>query len=248
VLLILPPSETKRDGGADGSTLALSSLGFADLTSQREATIAALRRLSRSVSASTEALGLGLTQRFEIDRNRALLSSPTMSAMDRYTGVVYDALGAETLDASARQFAGDHLVIGSALFGLLRANDPIPAYRLSHDSRLSALRLRRHWPQAIEAVLDRHSGVVLDLRSEAYAALGAAPVRDNSLYLRVVTEATGGRRVALSHFNKHAKGVFTRAVLEAGITHESIDSIIDWGKSAGHVLERGAQGELHLVV
>lgn len=248
MLLILPPSETKRDGGAEGSSLELTSLGFANLTPHREATIAALRRLSRSVSESAAALGLGPTQRFEIDRNRALLSSPTMPAIDRYSGVVYDALVAESLDARARQFARDHVVIGSALFGLLRATDAIPAYRLSHDSRLGTLRLRRHWAPAVAATLDATSGVVLDLRSEAYAALGAAPARDNSLYLRVVTETAAGRRVALSHFNKQAKGAFTRSFLDAGLAHESIDSIIDWGRASGHVLERGAPGELNLVV
>ena len=69
------------------------------------------------------------------------------------------------------------------------------------------MRLTRHWSAVVAAQLERHERLVLDLRSEAYAALGRAPVRENSFYIRVVTELTGGRRLALSHFNKKAKGV-----------------------------------------
>jgi uncharacterized protein len=248
VLLILPPSETKRDGGVEGSALDLTRLGFSSLNPPREQAATALLTLSESVEDATRALRLGPTQGFEIDRNRALQQSPVMPAVDRYTGVIYDALHADTLSAAARSFAAEHLVISSALFGLLRANDPIPAYRLSHDSRLPDLSLGRLWRAAVSAELAQRSGLVLDLRSEAYAALGRAPQRPGSLYLRVVSESADGRRAALSHFNKHAKGEFTRRVLEAGVVHSTADSLIRWATSNQIRVEHGVAGELDLVV
>jgi cytoplasmic iron level regulating protein YaaA (DUF328/UPF0246 family) len=248
VLLLLPPSETKRDGGVEGDGLDLWQLGYWALTPQRKTAVAALSRLSRSVAASTSALGLGPTQRFEIDRNRALMDSSLLPAIDRYTGVIYDALGAETLGAAARAFANEHLVIGSALFGLLRANDGIPAYRLSHDSRLPGLSLRALWREGVSAELEQRGGLILDVRSEAYASLGPAPRRTDSYYVRVLTEGADGRRTALSHFNKKAKGEFTRAVLDAAIDHESIGSLLEWTTRSGIRLEHGAAGELDLVV
>ena len=246
MLLILPPSETKRDGGAEGSRLDFAALGFSSLTPQRETASSALRSLSRSVERSTVALKLGSTQRFEIERNRALSTSPVMPAMDRYTGVIYDALDAATLSAPARAFAGQHLAIGSALFGLLRSHDPIPAYRLSHDSRLPGLGLGKLWRAGVEAELRRREGLILDLRSEAYAGLGRAP--EGSLYLRVLSEGPDGRRTALSHFNKHAKGEFTRRVLDAGIVHADAGSLIGWARNNQIRLEFGAPGEIDLVV
>ena len=248
MLLLLPPSETKRDGGIEGSSLDLWQLGYWALTPQRKTVVAALTRLSRSVSASTAALGLGKTQRFEIDRNRTIMSSPLLPALDRYTGVIYDALDAETLSPEARDFASDHLVIGSALFGLLRANDGIPAYRLSHDSRLPGISLRALWREVVSAELEQRSGFMLDLRSEAYSALGPAPIREGSYYLRVLSEAEDGRRTALSHFNKKAKGEFTRAILDAGVDHDSVAGLLDWAAQNGIRLEPGVTGELDLVV
>jgi uncharacterized protein len=248
VLLILPPSETKRDGGIHGSSLDLAVLGFTALTPQRREAISALRGLSRSIENSTRALKLGPTQGFEIERNRALEVSPVMPAIDRYTGVIYDALDAASLTASARAFAADHLVIGSALFGLLRSHDPIPAYRLSHGSRLPGVALGRLWRTAVAAELEQRDGLVVDLRSEAYAALGGRPQREQSLYLRVVAEGSDGRRAALSHFNKHAKGDFTRRVLQAGVAHADAASLIEWAAANSMRLEHGAPGELDLVV
>lgn len=136
MLLILPPSETKREGGEAESRLDLAALSFPQLTATRRATLAGLREVSRSVAASIAALGLGPTQREEVDRNRAVTRSPVMAALDRYTGVLYDALDAATLDAPGRAWADDHVLVHSALFGLVRGGDRIPAYRLSHDSRL----------------------------------------------------------------------------------------------------------------
>lgn len=245
MLILLPPSETKRDGG-DAATLDLGALSFSELAPQRKTALAALRTLSRSVGGSMTALGLGPTQRFEIDRNRALATSPVMPALDRYTGVLFDELDAGTLHPTARDFASRHLVIHSALFGLVRADDPIPAYRLSHDSRLPGSSLRKLWRAPISSVLARQPGLVLDLRSESYASLG--PLPESATYLRVVSESVDGRRVALSHFNKKGKGAFLRAVVMAGIEHHTVEGLVTWADDAGIRLAPGAPGELDLVV
>lgn len=245
MLLVLPPSETKRDGGAEGSALAVSDLSFPELSRHRRSTLSSLRTLSRNISASTVALGLGATQRDEVLRNRAVRTSPVLPAIERYTGVLYDGLEAASLSPAERQFADEHVVIHSALFGLLRAGDPIPAYRLSHDSRLPELSLRSHWKAPISQLLGGYPGLVLDLRSESYAHLGPAP---GATYLRVVSESATGRKVALSHFNKKAKGQFTRAIIAAQVDHDSTESLLLWAKQQGIRLEPGAPGELDLVV
>lgn len=248
MLLILPPSETKRDGGAPGSRLDLAALSFPALTPQRSAALKALGTLSRNLRIATGALSLGPTQRHEVERNRAVLTSPVMPALDRYTGVLYDGLAPAALTAGERDFAAARVVIHSALFGLLGAGDPIPAYRLSHNSKLPGVALGGLWRAGISAELAAYDGLLLDLRSEAYASLGRAPAREGSYYVRVVSQGANGRRVALSHFNKKAKGEFTRAVIAAGITHPDLGSLLGWAAQRGIVLEAGAPGEIDLVV
>ena len=248
MLVLLPPSETKRDGGEPGSSLDLAGLSYPELAAHRTETLDALRKLSRNLSVATGALGLGPTQRFEVDRNRVVLSSPVMPVIDRYTGVLFDGIAAETLGDSERQWVLEHVAVNSALFGLVGAGDRIPAYRLSHDSRLPGLSLKKHWRQAIGGLIAREPGLVLDLRSESYAALGPITAGPDAHYLRVVTETDTGQKKALNHFNKKGKGVFVRELAVAGVDHANADSLLSWAATAGIRLERGKPGELELYV
>jgi cytoplasmic iron level regulating protein YaaA (DUF328/UPF0246 family) len=247
MLILLPPSETKRDGGDPAHPLSLDALSFPQLTKPRQRAVSALRRLARNRGAAA-ALRLGPTQARELERNKQLESGPTMAAIERFDGVLYEGLDVSTLPPIARAFAHDHLGIASALFGLLGPDDPIPAYRLSPDSRLPGTPLKALWRGPIGALLAAESGMILDLRSEAYAALGPAPLRAESWYLRVMFEGPDGRRRALNHFNKKAKGEFVRAVLLAGIDHPDAASLTSWAAATGIRLEPGAAGELVLVL
>lgn len=247
MLILLPPSETKRDGG-DGSRLDVGVLTYPKLNPRRRSLVRAVRTLARDAQATQAALGLGPRQLAEIDRNRALTLSPTMPAIDRYTGVLYDALDAGTLSADARGFMVGRVAVHSALFGLVGPLDPIPAYRLSHNARIPDLHLKKHWSASVTATLAAVTGPVLDFRSEAYVALGPVPVGVESVFLRVVAEDGDGQKRALNHFNKAAKGAFTRAVAEGGRDFASVDELVDWAQGSRFTLRRGAPGELELVV
>jgi uncharacterized protein len=247
MLIVLPPSETKRNGGDPAHPLSLDSLSYAQqLTKPRQRALSAMRRLARNRGAAA-ALRLGPTQARELERNKQLESGPTMPAVERFGGVLYEGLDVSTLPPAARAFAHDHLVIASALFGLVGPDDPIPAYRLSPDSRLPGTPLKALWKAHVSALLAAEHGMILDLRSESYAALGPAPVRAESWYLRVVSEGDDGRRRALNHFNKKGKGEFARAMLLAAIDHPDAASLIAWAETVGIRLEPGGAGELVLV-
>jgi len=246
MLVLLPPSETKRSGG-EAVPLDWPALAFPPLTAARRSLARALVLLSKNPDAAMAALKLGRTQTAEIERNRSLLTSLTMPAVDRYTGVIFDALDAGTLTRQQRVFAAQHVLVHSALFGPIGALDPIPAYRISHDSRLPGLALKKHWAAPVASVLEDAPGLLLDLRSEAYVALGAAPRRAESVYLRVVTEVNGGTR-ALNHFNKKSKGEFVRALVQNAVDFHNTTELIDWARSVRIILRPGAVGELELVV
>jgi cytoplasmic iron level regulating protein YaaA (DUF328/UPF0246 family) len=233
--------------------LALTGLAFPALTERRRVLAEALTALAADADATVRALKLGRTQLAEIDRNAALLSSPTTPVIDRYTGVLYDALDAQSLSPAARDFAGRHLLVHSALLGPVGGLDLVPAYRLSHDSRLPGLPLKKHWAgevsAALEASADDGSGaLLLDLRSEGYVSLGPAAAHPQRFFLRVVTEGADGRTRALNHFNKKAKGEFTRALLQNGQAFSSVHELLDWAPRAGLTLRPAAAGELELVV
>ncbi len=246
-MILLPPSETKRDGG-DGGRLDFAALAYPKLNPRRRSLVRAVRTLARDAEATTKALKLGPKQLGEIERNRSLAVSATMPAMDRYTGVLYDALDSGTLTAREREYAGTHVAVQSALFGLIGALDPIPAYRLSHDSRVPDVPLKKHWSASVTAVLGTVSGPILDFRSEAYVALGPVPDGVESVFLRVTTRDADGQKRALNHFNKSSKGALTRALIQHGGDFASVDDVLEWSAGSGYELRRGSAGELELIV
>jgi hypothetical protein len=250
VLILLPPSETKRDGGAAGSRLDIGSLRFARLAAVRRRVLRAVTSLAKDEAATIAALRLGPRQHGEVLRNRAIKSTPIMPAIDRYTGVLYDALDAASLTDAARSFAHEHLVVHSALFGPVAALDEIPAYRLSWDSRLPGLPLTATWGRPVSGELSRERGLILDLRSDGYTKLGPLPERSDTATVRVVSPSSGasgdGRR-PLNHFNKRSKGLFARALLASAAVLPDVPTLLDWAGDAGFDLQNTGPGQLELL-
>lgn len=211
MIVLLPPSETKRAGG-EGPALDLRTLSWPQLTELRGELVDELVELASDPVACRKALGISPAQDAEIARNAALRQAPTLPALRRYTGVLYDALDVGSLRGAEAQRARSRLAVGSALFGLLRAEDPIPAYRLSASAKLPGRPpLAARWRPLTEPVLAdlAERELIVDLRSGAYVGLGRL---DTAVRADVVTEHPDGRRTVVSHFNKAHKGRLARAL------------------------------------
>ncbi|MGJ0121491.1 peroxide stress protein YaaA [Williamsia sp. MIQD14] len=242
MLIILPPSETKSDGGR-GAPLDLGALSFPALTPVRQRLADALVDLAHDPEASAVALGLGRTQLDEVARNATLFTSPTRPAIERYTGVLYDALDVGGLTRASTTKARDRLAVGSALFGVVRAGDPIPAYRLSAASRLPGLgTLASQWKPDLSAALEElDTDLVIDLRSGGYRALGPVP---GSIEVTVLTENADGSRSVVSHFNKHHKGVMARTLVSTRRMVRDISSLASVVADGGQRTEIASDREL----
>jgi len=226
MLVLLPPSETKRPGG-EGPPLDLEGLALTLLREPRDAVVDALVALAADEDLAARVLKLSEKRRHEIADNAALRTAATMPAIDRYTGVLFDALDAAGLDADARAWLGEHIM--TSIPGL-------PA-------------LRRVWAHAVtDALAELRPGFVLDLRSEAYAALGPVPTGVSSVYVRVVTPGEGGAVRALNHFNKHAKGDLVRSLALTRPRIESLAEFRKWARAAGWALQDADAGEIALIV
>ena len=246
VIVLLPPSETKRSGG-DGPPLRLDTLSSPTLGALRTALVDELVTLAGNRPASRRALRISPSQDAAIDHNAALRNAPTLPAISRYTGVLYDALDIGSVRGAAAARARARLAIGSALFGLLRADDPVPAYRLSATSKLPGQpTLASRWRPVLEPVLaDLAAGqLVVDLRSGSYAALGRLP---GAVQVEVVAEHSDGHRTVVSHFNKAHKGRLARVLATTRTEPSDAASVGTIARRAGMRVERRGS-ELTVVV
>jgi len=241
MLIVLPPSETKSFGG-DHPPLDWDSLSFPELNSVRKQIAADLVALDDPFTV----LGISDKLAAEVEANQQLLTSPTTPAILRYTGVLYDALSAGTLPNEALQ----RLAIGSALFGVVRARDLIPHYRLSGGTKLptrsgTTPTLKSRWGGLITEVLSSADDLVVDLRSGTYQQLGRLKT---AITVRVESVQPGGSRKVVSHFNKHYKGELARVLALSEQDLTSIDEVASIARAAGMTVEITSPTALTLVV
>lgn len=232
--VLLPPSETKRPGG--GTVVSEQIIdGGSPLHNAHVRVKEALINLSLDTDAAAKALKLGVKSRAEIEHNLRLDAAERLPAVERYTGVIFDAIDVGSLAPHERAWLDDHVFIQSALFGLISASTPIPAYRLSASTRLPNLGepLKRVWTVAHDAY-DWGEGLIVDLRSNDYAALAPIPTDHRCVRVDVVQVDADGSMRSLNHFNKRAKGELVRSLARSGPVLDTLEELIEWGNAHGH--------------
>ncbi len=251
MLVVLPPSETKSHGGTEPA-LDFEALSFPPLTPIRRAIAQDLVALNSEKAPAI--LGLSAKQQNWVTINQHLFTSPCMSAVLRYTGVLYDSLDPTTLSEESL----NRIAIGDALFGLIKASDLIPNYRLSGSVKLPistprsgvktrpAPTMRSRWGAAISAVLATHEGIVIDLRSGVYQQLGKHP---EAITVKVLSQLPDGSRKVVSHFNKHYKGLLARCLVQSPTSPTTAAEVAAIARAAGLVIEeQPGKQELLMIV
>ncbi len=156
--------------------------------------------------------------------NSAIETGPCRPAIDRYTGVLYDALDAASLPKRDRRRLDEHVRIFSGCFGLVGPADPIPDYKLKMGASLPKLgRLSTAWRPLIDGELDQWTKgrTVWDLLPNEHGAAWTGAV-SGGLRIRVRflddVERRGQRSlVTVSHWNKLLKGALVRHLLATGL-------------------------------
>ena len=214
MLVLLPPSEGKLAPAA-GAPVDLDALTYPALGPARERVLGALVKLAggpRGKALTPSASPPG--QAAEVERDAALRGAPAAPAGEVYTGVLYQHLDLPTLAPAALARGREHVLVASALWGVVALDDRIPAYRLSMGARLPALRapgLAAWWRPRLTAVLpDEPGALVVDLRSGAYAAAWR-PRAATTVEVRASTAE--GRPI--SHMAKAVRGTVARRLLQA---------------------------------
>lgn len=167
--------------------------------------------------------------------------------------MLYDALGTLTPREEAP------ILVQSALFGLVGAADPIPAYRVSASSRISRLGKAGSWwakqlrpvgARLLEETAASGSPLVIDCRSGAYRSM--MPLLSTSavrvLEVAAVQERNGTRKV-VSHDAKRYRGWVTRVLQDAPTLPRTAETVADLLREGfGGTLDVELDGDTLLVV
>src|SRR5690625_150450 len=123
MLILLPPSEGKTTP-EHGAPLDFNSLLFPELSGERRTILQELEVVS-SLGNAHEVLKVGKTLTAEIEANQHILDVPAAPGWQVYSGGLFDDLVYGSFDNDD----GVTTLVFSALFGVTRLSDTIPAYR-----------------------------------------------------------------------------------------------------------------------
>lgn len=212
-LILLPPSEGKASGGT-GPVWKPGSM-LVDLDEWREQAISALGRAMRRSEAERSTL-LGVKSRAlaaATQANRTVAAEPTLPAIERYTGVLYDVLDYRSLPAAQRKRLDQRVLIFSGLWGMVSPTDPIPDYKLKMGAKMPKLgKLSAWWREPITASLTQRagSGPVWNLLPKEHAAAWQGPESLPQYSAVFLEPKADGTLTAVSHANKSLKGALVR--------------------------------------
>ncbi|SHO81193.1 UPF0246 protein YaaA [hydrothermal vent metagenome] len=215
--IVLAPSETKIIGGED--KFDISKLSFQDL--KRDEIVENYQQIILNSSNETLSKLFGIKDISKIDEYRTILrNQPTIKAIQRYTGVAYDYLDYPSLDKGAQKYIDDNLLIFSNLFGVLKASDLIPNYKLKQGESIGDIKSDKFYKKDITTILDNYlkDEDILDLRAKYYEKFYKPTQKYTTLKF-----IKNGKVV--SHWAKAYRGKVVRDIALNSIT--SIDELIN---------------------
>jgi uncharacterized protein len=233
VLIIVPPSESKRAPAGEGRPVDLDALSFPELTPLRREVLEAVMATSAEPDAFRR-LHARPSMAGEVVRNTWLVDVPAMPVLDVYSGPLHAGLDAAGWSDDAAARAERSLVVVSPVFGALRPRDEIPPYRVHVCARLVGMdRLEPAWRMVLPGVLADAAGpdgVIVDLRSAMVQAMGKPRgMGDRTVTLRI-DQGPRGHRIG-DVVAKRIRGEAARHVLEAGTEpadpHDLADILAD---------------------
>jgi cytoplasmic iron level regulating protein YaaA (DUF328/UPF0246 family) len=178
VLILLPPSEGKFSPER-GRKLNLKTLfGASHLTGIRQNVL---------------------------DSHPEIDPSICLPAHEIYTGVLYQALGWDSLSPTARKRGSESILIISALMGAVRIDDHIPSYKLKMKSAL--------WKDQLSELCNGlNHNLIIDCRSSTYSGVWNPP-HEKTVAVRVF-QIKDGKKSVITHMSKKYRGEIVRLLLQ----------------------------------
>jgi cytoplasmic iron level regulating protein YaaA (DUF328/UPF0246 family) len=216
--ILLAPSETKKPGGEKPFDPA--SLLFDALLPYRNKLLHRYINILQKGDMSELSKMFGLKKETDIlAYKKDIIHEPAMKACERYTGVAFDHLEYETLDKAAKTYVDTHVVLFSNLFGVLRASDMIPDYRLKQGEAVGDIKVEKFYHEPLATLMDSYLAEeeILDLRAGFYDKFYKPSKPYTTLKF-----IKGGKVV--SHWAKAYRGIVLREIAKAGV--ESLEEFM----------------------
>lgn len=127
-----------------------------------------------------------------------------MRAIECYEGVVFREIQVHTYEEKQLTYMNQHLVILSAMYGVLEPDTAMWPYRLDLTMKPAGLNLYRYWQEAIVSYFAHHE-LIVNLASEEFHRL-LKPLEGRMIHVQFYDRKADGSLKVVSYNAKQARG------------------------------------------
>lgn len=196
--IIIAPSKTQNIKNLEKSnTLVFNDEKtinlFKDLKKESKESLGKLMKIKNKLLDNT----YETYQNFQEDNLR-------VKAIDLYTGVVFKEINTEKYNKEQTNYLNKHLVILSAMYGVVRPNDYLWPYRLDMNMKLKNINLYDYWKNSVKDYF-KEAKVIINLSSNEFSKM-VSYYQDKMITIHFKEEDLKGKLRTVSYNAKKARG------------------------------------------
>lgn len=157
----------------------------------------------------------------EKERIEALLagSAKTYPALELFDGLMYRSIERQDLSEKEQAYLQEHLLITTALYGVLPAYEGIGPHRLDFMMKLkpAGKSLKSLWKEDYDQAVEGEEQI-LSLLSSEFELVFSKAIRERMIWIKFM-ENRGGTLKIHSTISKKARGAMVTAMMKEEITH-----------------------------
>ena len=139
-------------------------------------------------------------------------------ALHLFDGLMYRNIKRENLTKTEQAYLEEHLMITSALYGVIPAFEPIAPHRLDFLMKLKVAgkSLKNHWQVAYEESM-KGEELIFSLLSSEFETVFPKGIREKTVTFKFMEDRDGKLKIH-STISKKARGAFLTALIEGQVT------------------------------
>ncbi|MCX2683110.1 peroxide stress protein YaaA [Campylobacter sp. MIT 21-1685] len=211
--ILFSPSENKNIIKS-GKTLCKENFLFENLFSLRMQVLQEYENFIKTANTQELETLFGLKDEKERQKfTTKLRKAPTQRAIELYNGISYEYLQFNSLEKMSQDYILQNVLIFSNLFGVVRASDMLPCYKLKQGVKLGNFSIEKFYKNHFSKALDEFlmNEELIDLRAGFYNKF-YTPKKHFSSYKFIKNGKT------VSHFSKAYRGVLLKTAAHFNIT------------------------------
>ena len=138
-------------------------------------------------------------------------------ALKLFDGLMYRHIKRDKLTEAEQAYLEDHVLITSALYGVVPALSPIAPHRLDFLMKLKVAgkNLKSHWKSAYDEAL-QDEDLIFSLLSSEFETVFSKEIREKMVTFKFMEDKAGQLKIH-STISKKARGAFLTALIEGQI-------------------------------